>query len=140
MSGRFFLDTNIFVYVFDTSAARKALQADALIRKAIETRSGVVSYQVVQEFFNVAFRRFSNPMNSADAEQYLATTFRPLLAVQSSQALYAEALRIRARYRLAWYDSLIVAAAAEAGCDVLYSEDFQHGQELGSTTIANPFL
>ena len=139
MSTRFFLDTNIFVYSFDASSAKKAAQATKLIRKGIETRGGIVSYQVVHEFFNVALRRFAKPMSSVDAEQYLSTTFRPLLAVHSSSALYGEALRIGARFRLAWYDSLIVASAIEGQCDVLYSEDFQDGQQIGSVTIANPF-
>jgi predicted nucleic acid-binding protein len=139
MSGRFFLDTSIFVYSFDASSPRKAAQARKLIRGAIETRGGIVSYQVVQEFFNVALRRFSKPMSAADAEQYLATTFRPLLAIHSSQALYGEALRIGARFRLPWYDSLIVASAIEGQCDVLYSEDFQDGQQFGGVTISNPF-
>jgi predicted nucleic acid-binding protein len=139
MSTRFFLDTNIFVYSFDASSPKKAAQATKLIRKGIEARGGIVSYQVVQEFFNVALRRFAKPMSSVDAEQYLSTTFRPLLAVHSSSALYGEALRIGARFRLAWYDSLIVASAIEGQCDVLYSEDFQDGQQIGSVTIANPF-
>jgi predicted nucleic acid-binding protein len=140
MSTRFFLDTNIFVYSFDASSPKKAAQATKLIRKGIEARGGIVSYQVVQEFFNVALRRFAKPMSSVDAEQYLSTTFRPLLAVHSSSALYGEALRIGARFRLAWYDSLIVASAIEGQCDVLYSEDFQDGQQIGSVTIANPFV
>ena len=139
MSGRFFLDTNIFVYSFDVSSPKKAAQARKLIRSAIETRGGIVSYQVVQEFFNVALRRFSRPMSVVDAEQYLSTTFRPLLSVNSSQALYGEALRIEARFQLPWYDSLIVASAIEGHCEVLYSEDFQDAQQLGSITISNPF-
>ena len=62
MSGRFFLDTNanIFVYSFDANSPKKSARARKLIRSAIETRGGIVSYQVVQEFFNVALRRFSN--------------------------------------------------------------------------------
>ena len=140
MSGKFFLDTNIFVYSFDASSPKKAAQATKLIRKGIETRGGIVSYQVVQEFFNVALRRFAKPMSSLDAEQYLATTFRALLAVHSSPALYGEALRIGARFRLAWYDSLIVASAIEGQCDVLYSDDLQDGQHIGSVTICNPFV
>jgi predicted nucleic acid-binding protein len=140
MSGKFFLDTNIFVYSFDLSSPTKASQATKLIRKGIETRGGIVSYQVVQEFFNVALRRFAKPMSSTDAEQYLATTFRPLLAVHSSPALYGEALRILDRYRLAWYDSLIVASAIEGQCEVLYSEDFQDGQQFGNLEISNPFV
>ena len=139
MSGRFFLDTNIFVYSFDAGSPKKAAQSVKLIRKSIETRGGIVSYQVVQEFFNVALRRFAKPMGSADAEQYLSTTFRPLLSVHSSPALYGEALRIGARFRLPWYDSLIIASAIEGQCDVLYSEDFQDGQEFGSLVVYNPF-
>jgi len=139
MSGRFFLDTNIFVYSFDANAPKKAAQATKLIRKGIETRGGIVSYQVVQEFFNVALRRFVKPMSSVDAEQYLSTTFRPLLAVHSSLALYGEALRIGARFHLAWYDSLIVASAIEGQCNVLYSEDFQDGQKIESVSMSNPF-
>ena len=140
MSGRFFLDTNIFVYTFDAGSPKKAAQSAKLIKSAIETRGGIVSYQVVQEFFNVALRRFAKPMSSADAEQYLSTTFRPLLSVHSSPALYGEALRIGARFRLAWYDSLIVASAIEGQCDILYSEDFQDGQQFGTVVISNPFV
>jgi predicted nucleic acid-binding protein len=139
MSGRFFLDTNIFVYSFDVSSPKKSARARKLIRSAIETRGGIVSYQVLQEFFNVALRRFSKPMSAVDAEQYLSTTFRPLLSVNSSQAFYGEALRIGASFQLPWYNSLIVASAIEGHCEVLYSEDFQDGQQLGSITISDPF-
>jgi predicted nucleic acid-binding protein len=139
MNVRFFLDTNIFVYSFDPSSAAKAQTSTELIRQAVATRKGMVSYQVVQEFFNVALRRFAHPMAVAEAEQYLGTVFRPLLAVQSSQALYSEALRLKDQHRLSWYDSLIVAAALEARCSVLYSEDLQHGQRFGDLRIENPF-
>jgi predicted nucleic acid-binding protein len=140
MNARFFLDTNLFVYSLSHSAATKSRRSAQLIRQAIATRNGIVSYQVVQEFFHVAFRRFTPPMSLAEAEQYLATVFRPLWAIHSSHALCAEALHLRNRYRLSWYDSLIVAGAIEAGCSVLYSEDMQHGQEFGNMRIENPFL
>jgi predicted nucleic acid-binding protein len=139
MSARFFLDTNIFVYTFDAKAPAKARRASLLIRQAADTGRGVVSYQVVQEFFNVAFRRFVQPMNVAEAEQYLITVFRPLLAIHSSPALYVAALRIGEKYRFSWYDSLIVAAALEAQCSLLYSEDLQHGQKIEDLQIENPF-
>ena len=140
MSDRFFLDTNIFVYSFDQSAVVKAQKAAQLIRRALTTQKGIVSYQVVQEFFNVALKRFSQPMRLTDAEQYLGTVFRPLLSVHSSQALYAEALHLQAQSGLAWYDSLIVSAAIQAQCDYLFTEDLQHGQRFGSLRVANPFL
>lgn len=139
MNGRFFLDTNVFVYSFDRSVPAKARRATQLIRRAVATRKGIVSYQVAQEFFNVALRRFAQPLTVAEAEQYLATVFRPLMAVHSSQALYGEALRLSGRYRLSWYDSLIVAAAIEGQCSVLYSEDLQHGQRFGELAIEDPF-
>jgi predicted nucleic acid-binding protein len=139
MNVRFFLDTNIFVYSFDRRSAAKAQRSAQLIRQAVATRKGVVSYQVVQEFFNVALRRFEQPMSIAEAEQYLGAVFRPLLAVQSSQALYSEGLRLKDKRRLSWYDSLIIAAAIEAQCGLLYSEDLQHGQRFGDLQIENPF-
>src|ERR1017187_3402047 len=140
MSDRFFLDTNIFVYSFDRSAAVKARKATQLIRKALTTQKGIISYQVVQEFFNVALRKFSQPMKAADAEQYLGTVFRPLLSVHSSQSLYAQALHLQAKSGLSWYDSLIVSAALQAQCDFLFTEDLQHGQRFGSLQVTNPFL
>jgi predicted nucleic acid-binding protein len=138
MSARFFLDTNVFVYSFDSGA--KAVRANDLIRKAISSRDGVVSFQVVQEFMNVALRRFANPMTVSDAEQYLGTVFRPLLAIHSSQSLYGEALRLKGRYSFSWYDSLVVAAAAESECSILYSDDMQHGLQIRTLQIHNPFL
>lgn len=140
MSDRFFLDTNIFVYSFDQSAAAKSKRAAQLIREALTTQKGVISYQVVQEFFNVALRRFSQPMQAADAELYLSTVFRPLLGVHSSPALFAEALHLQAQSGLSWYDSLIVAAAIQARCDLLFTEDLQHGQRFGALQVRNPFL
>jgi len=140
MNDRFFLDTNVFVYSFDASAPAKARRATELIRRAVATGKGVVSFQVVQEFFNVALRRFAQPMTSADAEQYLAAVFRPLMAIHSSQVLYAEALRLNERYRLSWYDALIVAAAVEGQSTLLLSEDLQDGQRFDGLRVQNPFL
>ncbi len=139
MRGRFFLDTNIFAYTFDASAPAKARKAENLIRRAANSGEGIISYQVVQEFFNVAFRRFANPMTVDEAEQYLITVLRPLLAVHSSPAIYFAALRIVEKNRMPWYDSLILAAAVEGECETLYSEDFQHGRKIEGLRIENPF-
>src|SRR5262245_37617487 len=130
MSGRYFLDTNIFIYTFDGNTPSKARTAGRLVREAVDSGKGIVSYQVVQEFFSVALRRFAQPMTTPEAEQYLATVLQPLLAVHSSPALYIEALRICRQHRLEWFDSIIIAAALEGECDVLYSEDFQHGRKI----------
>ncbi len=140
MSDKFFLDTNIFVYSFDRGAVAKARRAAQLIRSALNTQKGIISYQVVQEFFNVALQRFAQPMKLDEAEQYYSTTLRPLLGIHSSQALYLEALQFQSRYRLSWYDSLIVAAAIQAQCQILMTEDLQHGQKFADLRVENPFL
>ena len=140
MNDRFFLDTNIFVYSFDQSAPQKNDRANRLISQAVATGKGVISYQVVQEFFNVAYRRFPKPMQLEQAEQFLTSVFRPLWTVYSSPALCLRALQILDRFRLQWYDALVVAGALEAKCGILYSEDFQNGQRFDGLEIRNPFL
>jgi predicted nucleic acid-binding protein len=120
--------------------AIKAPKATQLIRKVLTTQTGMISNQVVQEFFNVALRKFSQPMKAADAEQYLGTVFRPLLGVHSSQAFYEEAFDLQAKSSLSCYDSLIVASAVRAQCDFLYTEDLEHGQRFGGLQVTNPFL
>ncbi len=139
MSGRFFLDSNVFIYSFDETSPQKARQALTLVRKAHESRLGAISFQVIQEFFNFALRRSVPPMTSADAGDYLQKVFLPLITIHTSAGLFAEALHLQNRYRLTWYDALIVSAALEADCSILYSEDLQDGQRFGSTTVKNPF-
>jgi predicted nucleic acid-binding protein len=139
MSDRFFLDTNIFVYEFDLSEREKSKRASNLIRRGIQSKRGVVSYQVVQEFLNVAFKKFAKPLPTLEAERYLVSVFRPLLSVHSSPRLFLKAIELREAHRLAWYDSLIVAAALEMECEILYSEDLQAGKEIEHLRIENPF-
>ena len=140
MSAKFFLDTNVFVYSAAPDDPAKTRTASELIREALAFRKGVVSYQVVQEFFHVATKRFSVAMTAPEAQDYLDQVFRPLLRVHSSVQLYAEAIALQSDHRLSWYDSLIVCAARSAGCAVLYSEDLQHGQRFGSLRVVNPFV
>ena len=139
MPAEFFLDTNVFVYTFDRRAIAKRDRARALVERALETGDGVVSYQVVQEFLNVALHRFERPLAADEALRYLRDVLDPLCSVFSSLGLYEHAISLQRRWRFSFYDSLIVAAALEAGCSTLYSEDLQDGQQVESVTIANPF-
>lgn len=140
MSDRFFLDTNIIVYSFDQSSVPKAEVAERLLRQGLVTRKGAISYQVVQEFFNVAHRRSPGPMRLEEAQQFLSTVLRPLCIIHSSPALFHKALQLVDRFRVQWYDALIVAGAIEAKCGILYSEDFQNGQKFEGLEVRNPFL
>jgi len=140
MNDRYFLDTNIIIYSFDQSSPRKAEVSDRLLQQGLLTRKGAISYQVVQEFFNVAHRRSPGPMRIEEAEQFLSTILLHLCVIQSSPALFHKALQLTDRFRVQWYDALIVASALEAKCGILYSEDFQNGQKFDDLEIRNPFL
>jgi predicted nucleic acid-binding protein len=139
-AARHFLDTNIFVYTFDRQAQEKAKRAENLVAEALATGLGMISYQVAQEFVAVARKPFLTPMSFEQIERYWYTTLRPLLSVHSSPALFMRALDLARRDQLSWYDSLIVSAALQGGCKVLYSEDMQHGRRLGNLVVQNPFL
>ncbi len=140
MNDRFFLDTNVVIYAFDQSSSAKLRIARRLIAQGTERKTAVVSYQVVQEFVNVALRRFESSMSQSELEEFLFEALFPMTEISSSPALVIEALRLRGMHQLAWYDSLIVAAAIQARCTVLYSEDLQHGRRFGDLVIENPFL
>lgn len=139
-SGRYFLDTNVLVYTFDERSPAKRERALYLVEQALNTGLGVISYQVVQEFLNVATRRFAPQMGAQEAERYLKVVLVPLWEQLPSPRLYQGALDIASRTGYAFYDALILAAARESGCSLVYSEDLQHGRRLDGLTIVNPFV
>jgi predicted nucleic acid-binding protein len=135
-----FLDTNVLVYLFDETDAAKHAAARSLVEEALSQGTGVVSFQVVQEALHVLTRKLKVIARAEDAELFMQHTLVPLWRVQPSAGLYAAALGIQQRQGFGFYDSLIVAAALEAGCRRLLSEDLQHGQRIGKLRIENPFL
>ena len=139
MSVECFLDTNVFVYQLEARDARKAAIARDLIRLGIESGNACISFQVVQECLNTATRKAHLQLDTQDMRRYLEAVLAPLLRVQPSLRLYRASLAIRSRYRFSYYDTLIVAAALDAGCATLYSEDLQDGQRIEGLTIVNPF-
>ena len=135
-----FFDSNIFIYLFDPTDERKRSIAHRLIDSAIETDRGCISFQVVQETLRVVTGKIPKPLATDDAQAFLKHSLLPLWRVMPSAELFKRGLRIRAQYALSFYDSLIVAAAQEANCKRLYSEDMQHGQTIGKLRIVNPFV
>ncbi len=95
---------------------------------------------MVQEFLNVATRKFARPLSFSDANLFLNQVLAPLCEVFANLELYRSALEVAERWKYTFYDSLILAAALESGCETLFSEDLQHGQRIGSLTIKNPFV
>jgi predicted nucleic acid-binding protein len=139
MNVKSFLDTNIIVYAFDHSAPKKANIAQRLVADGAADKQAIISYQVVQEFINVALRGFRLSIVKSDLESFVLTALFPMMAISSSPSLVIGALRLQGQHQLAWYDALIVAAALQGGCKVLYSEDLQHGYRFGDLIVENPF-
>jgi predicted nucleic acid-binding protein len=127
-----FFDTNVLVYA--QQAGAKADRARALF-----TAGGKISVQVLNEFTSVSRRKQGRDWNAiAEAVSDVLTMVDPPLALTLD--LHAAARALADDHRLSFYDALIVAAAIEAGCDILYSEDMQHGRTIGRLAIVNPFL
>lgn len=139
MSAESFIDTNVFVYQLERLDVRKADIADDLIEHGIDTQTACISFQVIQECLNTALRKAEIPLTEDEMGRYMTDVLAPLYRVQPDVRLYQKALEIRARYRFSFYDALIIAAAVEAGCKTLYSEDLTHAQQVEGVTVVNPF-
>jgi predicted nucleic acid-binding protein len=140
MSDKFFLDTNIVVYSVDLTDSQRRGRARDLVTEGATSKRGTVSYQVIQEFVNVALKKFQAVVPRRDLDAFLQGVLFPMMSVLSSPWLFLDALRLQDADRLPWYDSLIVAAAMQARCKVLYTEDLQHGRRFGDLVVQNPFL
>lgn len=139
MSGDF-IDSNIFLYLFDEMDLQKRRVARDLVEVALATRSASISFQVVQETLSVMTTKLTPRATSDEARHFLEGVLVPLWHVMPSGELYQRAMDIQSRYRYSFYDSLIIAAALAAGCTRLVSEDLKHGQRIEGLSIENPFL
>ncbi len=138
MSDRFFLDTNILVYTFDAREPSKQARAMELVAEALQGH-GMISFQVVQEFLNVASRKFTQPLSAAECRDYVDRILEPLCEVYPTIDLYRRAIALMERWQYGLYDSLVVAAALDGGCRTLFSEDLHDGQVIEGLTIVDPF-
>jgi predicted nucleic acid-binding protein len=137
---KYFLDTNVLVYMFDRQDRRKQERALTTIRGLIGRGEAVVSSQVVQEFINVALRKFRKPFTPAEVRDFLDQMLWPICEVFPDRGLYTDALSIVEETGWTFYDSLIVSAAARAECPILLSEDLQPGRTVRGVEVRNPFL
>jgi predicted nucleic acid-binding protein len=140
MNDRCFLDTNILIYSVDHTSPPKQDRARRLVTDSATSKRGVISYQVVQEFVNVALRKFQGVVLRSDLDSFMQGVLFPMMAVPSSPWLFLDALRLFDASSLSWYDALIVAAALQGSCKILYSEDLQHGRRFGDLVVENPFV
>lgn len=130
MKGRYFLDTNILVYALLDEGHKSELALQLL-------ENAVMSVQVLNELANVAKKKAKLDWPEI---QLLIGAVTDLATVEPlTKETHLAGLRIGAKYGLSLYDSMIVAAAISSRCEILYSEDMQHGQTIEGVTICNPF-
>jgi predicted nucleic acid-binding protein len=133
-----FVDTNILIYAEDRDAKDKHLVARDLIVELWDSREGVLSVQVLQEFYVNVTRKLKKPLSASKAreivEEYLTWTI-----VDNTGRMLLDAIELQRKAQLSFWDSLVVQAAIDSGCDKLYTEDLNAGQRIGSVTIVNPF-
>ncbi|MGH7332239.1 MAG: PIN domain-containing protein [Candidatus Rokuibacteriota bacterium] len=138
MAGNVFVDTNILVYCRDTSETDKQRRAESWMAHLWTSRRGRLSYQVLQEFYVTVTEKLAPGLDRQTARREIRTLlpWRPL-AIDGR--VLEGAWGVQDRYRLSWWDALIISAAQLAHCRYLLTEDLQDHQQLGSLLVINPF-
>lgn len=138
MSALEFVDTNVLLYAYDTSAGRRHELARSLVRRLGRERLGAVSIQVLQEFHVNATSKVARRLSNAAARERLATLGRWTVHVPVVDDVLS-ASRLAERHQLSFWDAMIVTSANVLGCRVLHTEDLNHGQVIEDVKITNPF-
>jgi predicted nucleic acid-binding protein len=141
MTDKVFLDTNILVYAIDCAPAEvsRRNRARELLHEHLETETGVISIQVLQEFYVASTKKIKVPLSSAEALEFIRFVSALDLVTPSLDILTA-AVRLHQKHGFSFWDAMIIQSAVVARCNFLYSEDLQHGFQLDSLRIQNPFL
>ena len=137
MTAPVFVDSNIFLYAVDDADPRKQQTARAWRAELWKSRLGRVSFQVLNEFYVNAVRLKPAARDEARAEVRDLLAWNPVVV---GAGVIERGWKLQDRYRLSYWDSLIVAAAKTASCGFLLTEDLQEGQKLDGIEVVNPFL
>ena len=137
MTAPIFVDTNVLIYALDEADLRKHQAARVWRAELWKTGRGRISYQVLEEFYVKVTQKWPSARGQARAEVRDLLAWRP---VAVNAALLEQGWRIQDRYRLSFWDALIVAAARAASCRYLLTEDLQADQDLDGVVVVNPFL
>jgi len=136
MKTRIFVDTNVFIYRFDQSAPAKKAKAVEILSQLESSGTGVVSTQIMEEFYSIATGKVGIPANLALSAISAMDVFE---IVTVSPSLVVQAAELTQRKSLSLWDALVVTAAKFAKCSVLLSEDLNHGELIDGVRIENPF-
>ena len=134
-----FVDSNILVYAYDRTAGRKFDRARELIEQLWDGGNGVLSTQVLEEFYVTVTVKIPNPLKPRDARQIVSDLGTwTVVVLEIPDVLLAS--EMAERYRLSFWDGLILAAAHKEEAGTVWSEDLSHGQQYGEITVRNPFV
>lgn len=139
MSDRYFVDTNILMYAHDKSTGRKHTRAKALLDELWLHRSGVISTQVLQELAVNLRRKAGRPLDAKATRDVVADYVTWQVIINTADSV-SDALELEERYRVSFWDALVIQAAQAAAAEVLYSENLADGQDYGGVTVLNPFV
>jgi predicted nucleic acid-binding protein len=133
-----FVDTNVLIYAEDRDAKAKHRIARDIVVDLWESREGVVSVQVLQEFYVNATRKLKRPLAPTKAKE-IVEEYSTWTVIDNTGPMLVDAIDLHRKAQLSFWDALIVQAAIRGGCDRLYSEDLNAGQRYGSVVVVNPF-
>jgi predicted nucleic acid-binding protein len=131
-----FVDTNVLIYAHDSGAGKKHERSVELIARLYEGVCGALSVQVLAEFYAAATRKLA--MKSEEAVASIEDLGSWIIH-RPGHADILRAARLHRRYKLSWWDSMILNSAIESGCNILWTEDFSDGHRYDSVTVRNPF-
>ncbi len=138
MRDRVFFDTNVLVYAHDTGAPEKKERSRSLLFQSMRDNTGVVSPQVLGEFFVTVTQKIKKPISASHAKMEIEL-LSVMATVDLDASLVREAVDCKIQWQLSYWDALIIAAAMRAGCTTIYSEDLSNGRTYGTVTVQNPY-
>lgn len=133
-----FLDTNIIIYAYDVTAGRKHEIAGKVMSDLWDSGLGVLSTQVLQEFFVNVTKKIPKPLDVKLAKEIVTDLLRWDVVVNDGESIL-NGVEIHLQYQYSFWDSLIIEAATRCGAKLLLSEDLSDGQIINGVTIKNPF-
>jgi predicted nucleic acid-binding protein len=133
-----FLDTNILVYAYDVSSGKKHDIAKNIVADLWNFRTGVLSIQVLQEFFINITKKIPKPLDIKTARDIIRDFLLWEVADNDGELLLA-AIDVQVKYHYSFWDSLIIAAAIKSGASILLTEDLNNRQIIEGVLIKNPF-
>ncbi len=133
-----FIDTNIIIYAYDVTAGKKHKAAGNIMADLWNSGLGVISTQVLQEFFVNVVQKIPKPIDKKQAKEIVSDFLKWHVVVNTGDSII-EAIDIFLKYRYSFWDSMIIEAAITGGAAVLVSEDLQEGQVISGVTIRNLF-